>query len=146
MKSEDEPISADEWLLRRVRKEKFRTDKNPLISPNAFEPRIKGDHPDTDGISLFREACQQIPTDILSAIASDKRGENGIVKIPVTLIQQLGMSVKMIRDEQISGHVVIPELNAVDYANAKMKFVLIKEALANEASKDMNIILYPTAS
>lgn len=55
MKSEDDPITDDEWLLRRVRVEKFRTNKLPVVSPNAFEPRIRGRDPDGDGISLHRE-------------------------------------------------------------------------------------------
>ena len=54
LKDENDPITPDEWFLRRVHCDKFRTDKTPLISPNAFEPRIKGRDPDKDGISLFR--------------------------------------------------------------------------------------------
>lgn len=57
MKSEDAPITDDEFLLRRVRCEKFRSNEVPRISPNAFEPRISGRDPDIDGISLYREAC-----------------------------------------------------------------------------------------
>jgi hypothetical protein len=55
-KHESEPIGDDEWLLRRVRRERFRPLQIPLIAPAAFEPRIKGRDPDVDGISLFREA------------------------------------------------------------------------------------------
>jgi hypothetical protein len=61
MKSEHDPITDEEWLLRRVRKEQFRTEKTPIISPNAFEPRIKGQDPDTDGISLYRAQCLSDP-------------------------------------------------------------------------------------
>lgn len=46
MKAESDPITEDELLLRRVRIEKFCTNEVPLISPNAFEPRIQGRDPD----------------------------------------------------------------------------------------------------
>jgi hypothetical protein len=86
MKSETDPITDDEWLLRRVRIEKFRTDKVPLISPNAFEPRVKGRDPDTDGISLYRAACLADPSEVLATIAPERMHEYGIVRIPVSLL------------------------------------------------------------
>jgi hypothetical protein len=57
MKHEFDPVTDDEWLLRRVHRQYFRNDPNLLISPSAFEPRVKGREPDVDGISLFRLAC-----------------------------------------------------------------------------------------
>ena len=68
MKSETDPITDDEWLMRRVRIERFRDDKTPFILPGAFEPRIKGREPDIDGISLYREECLANPEEILSAV------------------------------------------------------------------------------
>jgi hypothetical protein len=143
MKSEAEPITDDEWLLRRVRRERFQTVKVPIISPNAFEPRIKGQDPDTDGISLHRAACLTDPIEALATIAPERRHESGIVRIPVSLLKALNLSVASKPDERVKGHVVIPELNAAAYASDKARFVPIKLKLATEASKDENILLRP---
>jgi hypothetical protein len=144
MKPETDPITDDEWLLRRVRVEKFRTDKAPIISPNAFEPRVKGRDPDTDGISLHRLACLADPSDVLAAVAPERLHEYGIVRIPVSLLRSLGLSVESAPDDQAKGHVVIPELNADDYAADKARFTPIKERLATEASREENILRSPS--
>jgi hypothetical protein len=145
MKSESDPITDEEWLLRRVRREQFRTEKHPLISPNAFEPRIKGRDPDTDGISLYRQACLAEVSLILVTLAPERHSEYGIVRVPVTLLRTLNLTVTSIPDERIPGHVVIPELNASDYAADKSAFLSIKETLATVASEDANILRWPQA-
>ena len=144
MKAETEPITDDEWLLRRVRLEKFRTDKVPVISPNAFEPRVTGRDPDTDGISLHRAACLADPSEVLATLVPERRHEYGIVRIPVSLLRSLNLSVASKPDERVKGHVVIPELNADDYASDKSRFTPLKYKLATEASKDKNILRRPT--
>jgi hypothetical protein len=143
MKTETEAITDDEWLFRRVRIEKFRTDKVPVISPNAFEPRISGRDPDTEGISLYRAACLESPSDVLATIAPDRWHENGIVQVSVSYLKALGLSVQIAPDAQIKGHVVIPELNAIAYATNKAGFTPVKLSLAMEASKDENIVMWP---
>jgi hypothetical protein len=144
MKPETDPIADDEWLLRRVRVERFRTDKTPIISPNAFEPRVKGRDIDHDGISLYREACLNAPADILTTVAEDRRHEYGIVRVPISLLRTLNLSVQFRQDARVLGHVVIPELNAEAYAVDKARFTPIKEQLAAVASEDENIIRRPS--
>jgi len=143
MKAETDPITDDEWLLRRVRVEKFRTEKVPLISPNAFEPRVKGRDPDSDGISLYREACLTDVSEVLATIDTARWSEYGIVRVPVSLIKSMRLSVQSTPDDRIKGHVVIPELNAGEYEANKARFTAIKEKLATEASKDENLVLRP---
>jgi hypothetical protein len=143
MKEETDPITDDEWVLRRVRVERFRTDQAPALSPNAFEPRVKGRDPDTDGISLYRAACLSDPSDVLATVDPDRRHEYGIVRIQVCTLRSLGLSVHTARDERVKGHVVIPELNAPDYAVHKARFTPLKEALAAEAGKEENIVKRP---
>lgn len=143
MLSEDAPITDDEGLLRRVRMERFRTDRAPIISPNEFEPRIKGREPDTDGLSLYREACLADPREVLATVAPERRHEYGIVRIPVSVIRALSLTVVSRPVAPINGHVVIPELNAQDYAADKARFTAIKLALAVEASKDENMVRWP---
>lgn len=143
MKSEDDPITDDEWLLRRVRVEQFRTDKLPIISPNAFEPRIKGRDPDADGISLYRAACLDDPAEVLATIASERRHEFGIVRIQVSFLKSLNLTVLSKPDERVKGHVVIPQLNSSDYESDRSRFTRYKLQLATEASKDENILRRP---
>lgn len=149
MKPETDPITDDEWLLRRVRVERFRTDKTPVISPNAFEPRLPGPKvrdPDTEGISLYRQDCLASPDDILATVAEDKRDEFGIVRVPVTLLKTLHLTVEFRQDSRVLGHVIIPELNAPAYAAGKAPFTPILLRLAEVASEDANIVRRPTAS
>ncbi len=144
MKSEVDPITDDEWLLRRVHRDRFRTDKIPRVSPNAFEPRIKGRDPDTDGISLYREQCNNDPAAILAKIPEANQCDIAIVRIQVSFLKSMKLSVRNAPDEPIKGHVVIPELNSRDYEMKKADFIQIKLDLAEEASKDQNIVKYPT--
>ena len=144
MKPETDPITDDEWLLRRVRVEKFRPGDTPAITLGAFEPRVKGRDPDVDGISLYRESCLAAPDDVLATVAHEKRHEYGIVRIPVTLLKSLQMSVLSRPDQRILGHVVVPEMNSADYEANKSAFALIKERLATVASEAGNIVRHPS--
>ncbi len=141
MKDETDPIAEDECLLRRVRVEKFRTTDVPIISPNAFEPRVKGRDTDADGISLYRRDCLNDPAEILAHLPPEKRNVTGIVGVTVREITRLGMTVRIAPDPDIKGHVVIPELNASAYATDKSAFTHIKLALAEAASE--NIVRWP---
>jgi hypothetical protein len=70
-KRESDPISDDELLVRRVRVERFKSDRIPIVSPSAFEPRTKGDSQDVDGISLYRLDCLESVLDALRTISDD---------------------------------------------------------------------------
>lgn len=89
MKVELDPIMDDEWLLRRVYVDFFRTAKVPLISPNAFEPRIKGREPDETGISPFRSACLMNVRQALEALAEERRHLSGVVQLQVVQVCRL---------------------------------------------------------
>lgn len=143
MKTEADPITEDEWLLRRVHKTKFRTTKAPIISPSAFEPRVKGNDPDWDGISLYRAACLNIPNEILATVAPEKLPEIGVVRIQVKDLRDLGLTVEPKPDPHVKGHVVIPEFNARDFAGDKSRFTPSMLALATLASDDSNILIWP---
>lgn len=148
-KSEDQPISNDELLLRRVHVTRFDNKRIPIISPSAFEPRVKGNDPDLDGISLYRLDCLESPHDALSMIQDEaKRKKSGVVGLQVVEVQQLEsmkLTVKADRDEKIPGHVVIPELNAKEYAQDKEKFKLTLLELAIQASQPDRILIAPVS-
>lgn len=141
MKPETDPIAEDEWLIRLVWHDRF-TDRTPIISPNSFEPRTKGHHPDVDGISLFRRDCLNDPTDALLAIPEDKRSQYGIVQIPVILLADLKLSVKPSPIETVRGHVVVPEMSASAYSANKTQLKPVMLRLAEVASE--NIMRRPT--
>lgn len=147
MKAESDPIAQDEWLLRRVHKDKFRTAKIPLISPNAFEPRLEGTSrdPDTNGISLYREACLADPAVILSALAPNKQADTGIVRVSVRLLASLGCRPEPDHDQHIPGHVVIPAMDSAMHAADGSALKIVMLHLAEEASRDENIVRWPPA-
>lgn len=78
MKPETDPITEDEWLIRLVWEDRV-TERVPIISPNAFEPRKT----ETDGISFYRRACLDDPADVLRAFAEGKRARYALVQVPV---------------------------------------------------------------
>ncbi|MGL4550546.1 MAG: hypothetical protein ACRC33_05115 [Gemmataceae bacterium] len=139
MKPESDPITDDEWLLRLVWDDRF-VARQPPISLNAFEPR-DGKHPDKDGLSLFREACVNDPTDILAVVAADKRDRYGIVKVPVSLLAGLRLTARSSPIPEVPGHVVLPELNITAYKADAGSFLPIKAGLAQAASE--NIVRRP---
>ena len=145
MKSEADPITEDEWLLRRVYKDRFRSEKVPVISPSAFEPRIKSREPDDDGISLYREACLFSPEDVLTNVADHKRDSFGIVRLPVRAFYDLGLTIESKPDDRIPGHVVIPGLSASAFAASKQSLTPILLGLARLASEEENIVRDPRA-
>jgi len=136
MKPETEPIADDEWLIRLVWGQKL-TNRKPPVSPNAFEPKAN----ENDGISLYRRACLNEPTDALVPIAVEKRLKYAIVQLPVRLLTELGLSVRPDPRDDVPGHVVIPELNSPDYKAEKSRFTPIKRRLAEAASQ--HIIRWP---
>jgi hypothetical protein len=141
MKAETDPITEDEWLIRLVWEDRF-TNRVPIISPNAFEPR-GGRNPDTDGISFYRKDCLNDPAAALLAVAEEKRPRYGMVLVPVRLLTSRGFSVRPAPDI-VPGHVVVPELNITDYGADKARFTPIKLRLAEVASE--NIVRRPGAT
>jgi len=147
-KADSDPISDDEWFLRRIHVDRFRNQDGVLeVTANAFEPRFKGRDPDTDGISLYRAACLDNPEEILKFVPEEKWPNNGIVRISKGHLIKLGLSIFPCPDPKapIPGHVVIPELNALDYKSDASKFTYHKEGLAKAASEKGNIVRIPPA-
>jgi hypothetical protein len=81
------------------------------------------------------------PADALLAFAEDKRPRYAIVQIPVSLLTDLGLTVRPAPIAAVQGHVVVPEINVTDYTADKARFTPIKLRLAEAASE--NIIRRP---
>ncbi len=120
----------------------------PVISPGAFEPRLPGRSrdPDVDGISLYREACLGTLEECLLPVSADKRPEWGIVRLPVSRIRILNMSLRSVHDDRVAGHVVIPELSAGAFQIDRNRCKALMHELAVMASGDGCVVTKPVYS
>jgi hypothetical protein len=107
MKSEDEPITPDEFVIRLIWHEFLRLGETVAVQAVAFKPRDN----ESDGISVFRLACLSDPTDALQAISTDKRGKYALALLKVEDLKKLSLSVVPAKIDSVPGHAVIPELN-----------------------------------
>lgn len=133
---ESDEIKDEEWLLRRVAISRFRTDRSPIVSDSAFEPRFPKHNvrdPDISGISLFRLDCLNSAKDILRA---DQMQSHAIVGVKVSELKSLELTVvndpmSPNGENRINGHVLIPELGCDHYSKqiSKMKLILHKLAI-----------------
>jgi hypothetical protein len=137
MKSESDPIDDDELLIRRIHRDRYKTDRVPKVSASGFEPRYRGNDPDTTGISLYRLACLQHADDVLLPVPEEKRRDQALVTVSVRFLKSLGLSVRSESDGAVAGHVVIPELNSGDYEANKTGFTKYLKDLANESSNNV---------
>lgn len=149
MKAETDPITPDEFFIRRIHKSKLRAGKSPYVSPNAFEPRLPEPNvkdPDTDGISLYREACLQSPEEVLANVSEEKRRAIGLVRVSGSLV--LGeLKLEVISSQtDIRGHVVIRDIRCETYTDKsggqeRCKRLMLR--LAEEASREENMVRIP---
>lgn len=147
MKAETDPISPDEFLLRRVHMSKFKSANPPVVIPNAFEPMMppKARKPDTTGISLHRESCLNAPEHSLSEIPLEKRGANGLVRLRVSVLVELGVTLIPEKDPEstVPGHVVLHDLRCDEYTRDLKSCKRLMEKLAAEANRPENIVRIP---
>lgn len=141
MKSEADPVTHDESVLRMVWHEHFKPDCDPKVRPSAIEPKgKKARSPEVKGISVWREACLDAPTDPLQTIKEDKRGRYYIARLGVSDLVVLGLSVvpdPRSESPAIPGHALIPELNCNDYQADKVRWEPVLQRLAELASADI---------
>ena len=154
-KRESDPISEDELLVRRVWGERFRSGKLPFVSPSAFEPRTTGDSPDVDGISLYRLDCLESASDALRTILDDKKKQQtGVVSVQILEVRSIrSMQLTVaesyedeLKPDRIAGHVVIPELNSLEYSAKKSEMKQAMLDLATYASPLDRILVKPASS
>lgn len=109
MKDEHEPVTDDEFVLRRVSEKSgaVNLDSQNLIQRVAFEPHKTRD---TNGISVFRELF--VSPEELAAAGPSEAGYY-IVRLPVSRITALGLTVVPDPDNApLPGHALVPELDA----------------------------------
>ena len=113
----DPPVEPAEFLLRR-----FASAPDQFDHAGKF-PRIGALLPtknDADGLSLFREGDQFVTPARLLELALNPRVRQygGVLAILALRFRELGLSI-VPRPTEIPGHVVIPEMNRVDYDAAR---------------------------
>lgn len=147
MKTESDEIQDEEWLLRRVSDLRFHTDRIPIVSDSAFEPRLPKNSrdPDLTGISLYRRACLESAKDILK---SDQIQNHAVVGIKVSELKSLDLSVindpePAETENRVKGYVVIPELACGNYLEKKAELRLKIHKLAEICSADDHIFWNP---
>lgn len=131
MKAEDEPVSADESVVRLVWHEFLRPGQPVPILPVAFKPRAN----EFDGISVFRAACLGDPAGALAAVLPEKRGGYAVAVIPLAELASLGLTIRPSKIDRVPGHAVIPELNIVAVDADRTRWKAVQIALAQLAAK-----------
>jgi hypothetical protein len=147
MKDQGDPVSDNEWILRRVHRDNFITLDPPRISPYAFKPQVTGRFPDTTGISFYRQDCVVDHNDILAKTDEAKREKYGVVRLPVRLLKSLCLDVE--RDDDIAapivlGHVIVPGINSIEYDQDKDAVLPKMKALADYVNEHQEFLRLPS--
>ena len=119
-----DPLSPDEYILRRITACKFDPKSKFPIPPDYFHPRSQ----DEDGISFYQE---HVTTPEALAECSNKHGWL-IARIRVSELREIGLNPMPTGPD---GHVSLPELS---YANSKSNrdgTDILKNKLASLAAK-----------
>ncbi len=135
MTQESDPITAQEFVLRRIHKNQVILTSPTPIQRNAFEPKPRDD----TGISVYREA---IVSAAAVAAAGAKAGEYYVARLAITDLIRLGLT--LIPDPQpgeLPGHCVIPELTWQSFQQNKQSSKEVQRNLAQLASQ--NIVHHP---
>lgn len=142
MSDDAPPIDPDEFLLRRIpiTGGYFDTKKSPPVQPGAFRPNAG----DTDGISFYRERLLS-PSEL---VARSKRppGTTKVARLLARDLLALGLTLEPKQEEDdLPGHVVIPEVNYLDYNSRdptrNERPTALGKSLANLANKPGATIL-----
>ena len=138
MKSENEPVTLDEFVLRLIWRDYYKEGEPPRISPRAFLPKPN----EADGISVFRAACLRNVDEVLTVVALAKRDLYAIVSLSVADLTSLGLSVLIAPITTLPGHAVLPELNSVVVKSDPRWTASVQQSLAELASH--NVLRTPT--
>lgn len=147
MKDQQDPITDNEWILRRVHQSWFAPAGPTAINPYAFKPQIGGDLPDTTGISFYRQSCIVDFNDILAKTVEARRPKYGIVRLPVSLLTSLGLNVE--RDDDVDapivlGHVIMPGINSINYSQDKDAVLPKMKLLADYVNEHQEFLRLPS--
>jgi hypothetical protein len=146
MKDQGDPITDDEWILRRVHRENFMTIDPPLVNPYAFRPQITGRFPDTTGISFYRQTCVSNYADILAKTDAAKRIKYGILRLPIAFLKSINLCVERNDDcaePIVLGHVIMPGINSIEYVQDKDVVLPRMKTLADYVNEHREFLRLP---
>ena len=122
------------WLIR-LDWESRVTNRTPVIAASSFEPRDN----EEGGISFLRRSCLANPLDALKPFLDEsKRARYTIVLVNVALLRRWGHTVCPDPRSDVSGHVLVPEINSIAYKASRNHFKAEFLELAIEASLNIS--------
>lgn len=136
-RTEDAPVHGSEWVLRRipdVQPPWCNPEQERPVAVGAFTPNSG----DADGISLYREIFVK-PEEV--AAAARKSRACFVVRLRAKDVRKLGLSLAPRLDEDLPGHVVVPELY---YGMPRPRKTELRARLAELVSRD-DIVYSPTS-
>ncbi len=117
MPDQSDPVSPDEWILRRVPYNELNKlidpDITPPISSTAFRPTKN----DNDGVSVFRELFAT-PDEVANLYMQQNPGKKCyVIRVKAEAILEPGLGITLTPDPiiELPGHALIPELNTERY-------------------------------
>ncbi len=146
MKDQRDPITVDEWILRRVHRDNFISLDPPRINPYAFKPQVTGRLPDITGISFYRLACVANHEDILAKTEESKRARFGIVRLPISFLRSIALDVETDNDQVepiVLGHVLLSAINSIEYERDKDSVLPKMKALADYVNEHQEFLQLP---
>lgn len=126
MTNQQDPISSDEYVLRRIPKDRNRYDPSlpEPVQRLSFEPSKR----DINGISIFRELFVSA-----EAVANAGTGVNGCCVIRLRASDFIALGLTIVpdpQDDQLPGHAIIPELSFQQMKVNKSRCKEIQRSLA----------------
>lgn len=115
----------NETVLRRIPvvPGQFNPEKKPPVGKGAFIPNAN----DTDGLSFFLE-CE---TSAYKLIAAAKPGRDyQVARFKISEILGMGLTINLSQGpDDMPGHMIVPEINAIDYQQKATKSALTVHCL-----------------
>ena len=135
MKSEADPITDDEFVLRLIWHDFFTAGPPARVSDSAFTPKPN----EPGGVSLYRASCSADASEILQVVALEKRSLYAIASLSVAALKGLGLTLVPHKNLAVAGHVMLEELTSASYKSDKAKWRPVLRRLAELAQA--NIVL-----
>jgi len=136
--SDTDPVSSDEFILRRVLRRWYGPSKDPPVDRLAFRPTPR----DVDGLSVFRANFLK-PEKLDCDRATGNPGSYYVAQLRASDILALGLTIIPAPNDELPGHALIPELKTGLSGDAKNRAKEKQYRLAKLAS---NGIVYEPPS
>jgi len=127
--SDTDPVSPDEFVLRRVLRRWYDPSKDPHVDPQAFRPTLI----DKDGLSVFRANFAK-PEKLDRDRETGNPGTYYVAQLRASAIMELDLTIIPDPKGELPGHALIPELKTGLSGDAKRRAKEKQYRLAKLAS------------